>query len=1017
MSDNLGTNQTRVIDPQDKSYESVTYQNRKPPLSSEFNLGGNLESRHAQGVAQQVSPSGWAIVGNLKNEIDESSCRVGDILTSSSFNANTLKLIAYDKGILTGKLIAWVNGWKVVVQGSSNASDQNNIITLPAPPTIGHRLDFVFLEVWRKLIQPEDVVYKYGNILYGGTNPTNDCIDCTIGIETSLRIQLQYRIRVAQSDLENYPSGFDPNYVFVQGPLLTPISTCSSAYFSPVPGDIGLWRAGAGDSAASEILETVDGYTYAIPMFAVHRRNTDNYDPDSRSNGAGKSLVNYLAGVASDRPDNQYNDWIVSNDIYDMRHRIGSDNNMKELCETSFQKLCHGDLRGKLEKVTIGEDHFGTVITQADAVSPIDKAGSTFITTGDGIRRVFSNALLSQSDTLVQKTISNKTVGLPGVWAINDEVQIYTTGYPVGSVLTSIDEIYSASGVETNYTVTGTGTNTIIIRLDAGFTLLGSTTPFIVDYTIQFINGPHGMTHLPEQFLEFRREDSTSSIASQEANIRVRQAAPVIAADGTHFNMLSNNGGNTTEPFDFGHQMTYNILGNGTTSIPIPRYIDGYEVLGILSIWDGSIYRDTSDITRTASIYSVSMGSPAVGVTTNLECQLYLRNKFFETNRQARAITDTFEMKELTTTGNNSDTVFTLDTTNQQVIAIGSSYLNNGLGLAYVDGTQKTLITSNAGLPTDTTKSMVTINFGAYVPSAGSSIEVPLLMKSAITASEGYTFFYERIPYQGQLDSTVVGVIEGEGPALTTTAGSGMIRNFTYSVGNAVFADSTAVEGIGTAWLTGTNIEGGFVINANSQPDKKFVISSVYNDTSLIITGRPDFISNPLTGETYTITGEDVPFFNLANIIDRLPAYDSDNDGAAKNEDISTAVTEAYPVLNTRVISRVQDFIDLIPNDATIGVSPGDRGRYTVKMIDEMAPMGLHNLGIKFEKLDSSGEYQKTYQAYTFNRENEGRLFLMVVGSETGSDSTSRIFNENSTLDSVDIFEMPGRPLTARRTM
>jgi len=1016
MSDNLGTNQTRVIDAQDKSYESITYQNRKPPLSSEANLGGDLESRHAQGIAQQVSPSGWAVVGNLKNEIDESSCRIGDILTSSSLNANTLKLIAYDQGVLTGRLIAWVNGWRVVVQGSSNASDENNIITLPAPPTIGHRLDFVFLEVWRKLIQPEDVVYKYGNILYGGINPTNDCIDTVIGIETSLRIQLQYRIRVAQSDLENYPSGFDPNQVFVQGPLSTPISTCSNAYFSPVPGDIGLWRAGAGDSAAQETLETVDGYTYAIPMFTIHRRNTDDYNPDLRSNGAGKSLANYLTGVASDRPDNQYNDWVVSNDVYDMRHRVGPVNNMKELCDTAFQKLCHGDLRGKLEKVTIGEDHFGTVITQADAVSNVDKAGSTRIATGDGVRRIFSNALLSQSDTLVQKTVNDKSSGVSGMpWVAGEKVQIHTTGYPTGTVITSIDEIYSASGLAINYSVIGTSTNTVTITINAGG-IEGTSYPFVVDYTIEFINGPHGMTHLPENFLEFRKEDSTASIASQETNIRVRQAAPVVAADGTHFNLLSNNDGNTTEPFDFGHQMTYNMLGNGTQSITVPRAIDGYNVLGILSILDGTTYRSTSSIIRTSSFYSVDIGSPAVGVTSNLECQLYLENKFFETNRQARAITETYEMKELTTAGTGAS-VFTLDTTNQQVIAIGSSYLNNGLGLAYVDGTQKTLITSNAGLPTDTTKSMVTIDFGAYVPPSGSSIEVPLLMKSAITASEGYTFFYERIPYQGQLDSTVTGVVEAEGPALTTTAGSGMIRDFKYNIGNAVFADSTSVEGKSTEWLTGTNIQSGYVISADSQPDKEFIISHVYNDTSLIITGRPDFTSNPVTGESYTITGKDVPFFNLANIIDRLPAYDSDNDAAAKSEGISTAVTDSYPILNTRIISRVQDFIDLIPNDATIGVSPGDRGRYTVTMVDEMAPRGLHNLGLKFEKLDSSGEYQKTYQAYTFNRENEGRLYLMVVGSETGSDSTSRIFNENSTLDSVDIFEMQGRPLTARRTM
>lgn len=1017
MSDYLGPNQTRVLDSEDRSFESITYQRRKPPLSCEFNLGGNLESKHAQGVAQLVTPSGWAIVGNLKDETAENSCRVGDILTSSGFNANTFKLIAYDEGILTKTLIAWVNGWRVLVQGSSNASDENNIITLPDPPTIGYRTDFVFLEVWRKLIYTDDVIYKYGNVLYGGTNPSNDLIDPVIGVETSLRIQLQYRIRIATADIENYPDGFDPNQVFVQGPLSSPISTCSHAYFSPVPGDIGLWRAGAGDSAAQETLETVDGYTYAIPICVVHRRNTDNYDPDLRSNGAGMSLSDYLNGYASDRPDNKYNDWVISDDILDMRHRVNPVN-MKEVCESSFQKLIKGDLRGKIEKTTLGEDHFGTVLTHADAVSNVDKAGSVRIAQGDGIRRIFSNALLEQSDTLTVKTVNDKTVGTPGnPWASSDEVQIYTTGYPTGSVIVSVDEVYSVSGITVSYTVTGTGTDTVTITITGG-SILTTSNPITIDYTINFPNGPNGLSYLPETLLEFRREDSTASIASQDSDIRVRQAAPVVASDGTHFNMLTNQGGNPTEPYNFGHQMTYHMLGNGTQNITVPRSIDGYNVLGIINILDGTSYRSTSSIIRTSSLYAIDIGSPAIAVGDDIQVQLYLENKFFETNRQGRAIIDTFEMRELSTTGNGSDTVFTLDSTNQKIIALGSSEAEGGLGLAYVDGTQKTLITDNIGLPTDTTKSRAVIDFGAFVPPSGSAIEVPVLMKSAISSTEGYSFFYKRIPYQGQLDSTTMGVVEGIGPALTTTAGSGKIRNFTYSAGNAVFADSTSVEGKNTEWLTGTGIKEGFVISANSHPEDEFIISQVYNDTTIIITGRPDFTSNPITGEAYTITGKDVPFFNLANIIDRLPTYDSDNDAAAKSEGITTAVSDSFPVLNTRIISNVQDFADLLPGDTTIGISPASlgRGRYTVNIIEEKAPLGLNNVGLRFEKLDSSGEYQKTYQSYILNKENEGRLYLMVIGSETGSDSTSRIFNENSTLDSVDIFELPGRPLTGKRT-
>jgi hypothetical protein len=127
-------------------------------------------------------------------------------------------------------------------------------------------------------------------------------------------------------------------------------------------------------------------------------------------------------------------------------------------------------------------------------------------------------------------------------------------------------------------------------------------------------------------------------------------------------------------------------------------------------------------------------------------------------------------------------------------------------------------------------------------------------------------------------------------------------------------------------------------------------------------------------------------------------------------------VSEPYPVLETKVVSRVQDIIGETSNTVVFGVSAATlgRGRYQIMIPD--AELGLGNFGLKFEKLDTSASYQKTYQSYILNKENNGELYLMVVGSETGSDSTSRIFNENSNNDTIDIFQIPGRPLTVRRS-
>jgi hypothetical protein len=352
-------------------------------------------------------------------------------------------------------------------------------------------------------------------------------------------------------------------------------------------------------------------------------------------------------------------------------------------------------------------------------------------------------------------------------------------------------------------------------------------------------------------------------------------------------------------------------------------------------------------------------------------------------------------------------TTFSVDSTNHAIIALGSNRTLNDFGIAYVDGVQTSLITSNKGLPTDTTKSRAVFEFSSG-PSAGASIEVPVLMKSAISSSEGYDFFYHTVPYQGLLDSTATGVIETVGQALVTTAGSGAITDTTYSEGTATFTlDSTTVMGTGTRWLAG--VQAGYVIHSDSTPTKDYLISQVYDNDTLMITAP----AGSAAGGNYTITAKDQPFYR-ANIMDRLPTYDSTNDSNGRSENISTAVTDGYPVLDTHIVSKIQDIIDSSAGSVLYGMGTADRGRAQIYIPG--APLGEGNLGLRFEKLDSTGYYQKTYQSYILNRENEGRLYLMVVASETDSSSYSRFFNENYSLDTIDIFEMPGRPITARRT-
>jgi len=999
MSDNLGLNQTRVLVPDNKSFESVIYQRKKPPLSCEGNLEATLAASHSQDVMKWVAPSGWDVVGALKDDTlltaisaQEALCYKGEVLTSPSYSYPTnyggvFKLIGLDKGVMTSGLIAWVNGWKIFVQGT-NSSDDNNIIWLSPPPSSGYSVDFVFLEVWRKLITPADtVIYKYGNVLYGGTNFSNDpagdpstsLIDPAIGIETSLRIQTQYRIRVVSAiDIINNPEGFDPTKVFVQGPLSEPIDSCDQAYFSPVPGDPGLWRAGAGDSAAQETLDTVDGYTYAIPMFAITRRNTNNYDPQS-ANGAGRNRVAYLAGIPSDRPDDKYSDWIVSSDILDLRHRISPTENLKEICENAFDNLIKGKAQNVMAVDTLGEDHAGKVLTQVDGVTAgygptwwtyLGEMGTNL---PDGYRRVWSNATYTQTMSLRTFTVFEKVPSPGSDWANADTITIslsppyYPSGTVFGSDLNSYRAWMNGPGsdltpldISSDITILGNGTNTLTLVMNSTFPsppfnpLIDppygpNSNTFTLEYSIVYPSGPNGLSAVPDTFQECRKtlgqNVDSSSIATTDMDIRVRDisSGPVVTSNGTFFNTLANKGAEYT-PYDFGHQMIYHAVGNGTSVITFNRNLFGYDVLGVARSKVSLSDVNPTSVVRTLSQYTVTFPS-VIPVGADVELWLYTGVKFFETNKQGRGVIDTLEMKELSTVGDGINSSFTVDATGQPgisepILAIASNLSLNGVGYAYVNSVQTSMSSwvKNLLLPTDETKSRVTIEFDS-IPANGATISVPVLMKSAIRDNnEGYAFFYQKTPYQGLLNgSWATGVIETSGPAVTTTMGSGAI-------------DSSS--GI------------------------------------------------------------------IRNVIDRLPAEKSLNDSSALNEYIAFASSEANPILNTSVVTEIQDIVGLPANAVEIGVQPtsGGRGRSRVEMPEEYAPLGSNNLGVRYSQISGLNppNYQKTFQSYILNKDESGNLYMVVVGSESGNDSTKCYLNHMNNNDSVDIFHLPGRPLTNR---
>jgi hypothetical protein len=291
MAHNFGTGVSRVLSPEQAAMVQVIWQQNKPPLDSELNFMQQLAEDWRRMGVLRGTPSGW--LSNVTN-LEES------FITGSTWS-NWFRFGRQKTGEKQAIQWAVVNGWLVPVTGTGtgtppgnpNDADTWNKVTLDPPPSNSgdSRIDFAFLEVWLARVPPNpsttnkpsaSTIYRYGNVEGGYTYLSDDLQDPAIGFETTQRVQLQYRIRVVSGlvGLTSYPDGFDPTMVKGRGAATTDTSY-TFANMRKELGDAGLWRAGDGTANS---LGTVDGYTYAIPLCCVFRRNSVAWDGDPGQN-------------------------------------------------------------------------------------------------------------------------------------------------------------------------------------------------------------------------------------------------------------------------------------------------------------------------------------------------------------------------------------------------------------------------------------------------------------------------------------------------------------------------------------------------------------------------------------------------------------------------------------------------------------------------------------------------------------------------------------------------------------
>jgi len=202
----------------------------------------------------------------------------------------------------------------------------------------------------------QNSIYRNGNVLSSAAVALTDNIeDPLVGVETTKRVQVQYRIRrTGTTEGVNFKvqaDGFSNPNILAQGTAGAPVATypfvpadnASVVLNSSAPSyeetDNGLYIAGDGTATSAAALGTLDGYVYAIPIAFVFRRNNAynggvgaGWSPLNNTNGAltydhadGFVNINVYSPLAtgdSDRPDGYFADAIAATDILDLRRSV-----------------------------------------------------------------------------------------------------------------------------------------------------------------------------------------------------------------------------------------------------------------------------------------------------------------------------------------------------------------------------------------------------------------------------------------------------------------------------------------------------------------------------------------------------------------------------------------------------------------------------------------------------------------------------------------------------------------------
>lgn len=467
-------------------------------------------------------------------------------------------------------------------------------------------------------------VYYEGNQLASVSKNLNmDSVHPDVRVVTADREQIQYRIRVVEGvDFGAYQeAGLGAPYVYSQGPNTSVVSAGSYSYenMGSTNGDYGMWRA--------KCRSTVDGYSYAIPMFLVSRRNAAPFDPLNNINGSS------ITALSTVRPDGLLPGTIIAEDVVDIRKSILL-SDTQSLLQRSFDDLLSNTIRTKFGRNQENGTQIGSSVLIKDVYATanersalagggISSAATGGITgfagpqDGSGIIAATNGTLPAQSDLTFPSQVNQ-------IWEHSAKLYSATysgTGDPAIDG-TSIPGGFTGQGtIAASFVLGATGVYTGLEHPGLTYVVAGRK----VDFSKQ------GLSHVPQTPLSVRNADTVDStqtvyyrsVRSDEGQKVIYEFSSDVSGKTNYITStpvyLADAGTPTSSAVKVHYFLQPTVA---TTVLRVPKDMDGYTVYAVESVKgaNGTLHRISTVRDR-----EVPAGSSLVSTDNHI---IYLEEAF-----------------------------------------------------------------------------------------------------------------------------------------------------------------------------------------------------------------------------------------------------------------------------------------------------------------------------------------------------------------------------------------------------